>query len=215
MGRQSSVAVLIGSGPSLNGIDIAALRDFNTIAFNRSWVAWSEWGFDPTWYACLDAASLTLLEDELAAILPKRRVGRWFLNGRTRLRGAAVSPVAVDADLPTASLERICDLGNVGATALQLLAALGIRRVLMVGVDARYTTATARQDVNHFRPDYALRDLDAENSALLQRYVAGWPVAAAACRDWGMDVRNASPGTTLSEFPETTFTDGLTWISAC
>lgn len=207
-----AVAVLIGSGPSLSKIDIKSLVRFKSIAFNRSWLAWDEWGFDPTWYACLDGNSIGLLENDLKGVIASRRCHRWFLNNKTQLRGSSVTLVATDAQAPLAAVDKIADMGNVGATALQLLAGMGIRKILMVGIDAQYGPSSVGRDCNHFRPDYAVRDIGPADAALFRRYVAGWPKIAAVCRDWGMEVMNASPGTVLRDFPVVSLEGGIAWL---
>jgi len=47
---------VIGSGPSLNKIDLSLLKDLNTFGMNRQYVAFDEWGFSPKYYAIVDWA---------------------------------------------------------------------------------------------------------------------------------------------------------------
>lgn len=48
----TSGAVLIGSGPSLDVGELRALAGLSAIAFNRSFIAWDDWGFTPSYNAC-------------------------------------------------------------------------------------------------------------------------------------------------------------------
>ena len=105
------------------------------------------------------------------------------------------------------------DLGNVGAASLQMLALLGYRKVLMVGVDGRYLPERADEaDVNHFSDAYA-RGRKPLTAADQRHYTAGWPLAAKECRRLGMEVRNASSGTALSYFETCGLGEGLDWLA--
>jgi hypothetical protein len=213
---RSSGVVLIGSGPSLNRIDPRRLRDIGTIAFNRSFLAWPAWEFAPTYHACLDPKSIAIIGSDLLPVIRQYPRTHFFLHAdaaKARIEPsdhvtlADVSPDAAFA----ASWHRLADLGNVGAISLQILALLGHRRVLMVGVDGVYG-ADNDDDPNHFRPDYARGRVpltDAERT----RCTAGWPVAARECRRLGLDVRNASEGTALTCFATIGFSAGLEWLA--
>jgi len=45
---------IMGSGPSLGKVDVQLLRDVPTLSLNRSYVAWEDWGFTPTFYAAIE-----------------------------------------------------------------------------------------------------------------------------------------------------------------
>ena len=51
------------------GRSCAGLRRFRRIAFNRSFLAWADWGFAPTYHACLDPLSMAIIGPELAAVV--------------------------------------------------------------------------------------------------------------------------------------------------
>ena len=50
---------VIGSGPSLNKIDLSLLKDLNTFGMNRQYIAFDDWGFSPKYYAVIDCGFLT------------------------------------------------------------------------------------------------------------------------------------------------------------
>ena len=216
--RSDPGIVLIGSGPSLNRVDLRQFAAYNTIAFNRSWLAWSDWGFAPRFLACLDPASIALIGPELPPVIAAHRATHFVLH-----RDAAVAGITADRHVTlcelvpgtafSGSLSSLTDFGNVGAISMQLLHTLGYRKVLMVGVDGDYRPETdLSRDANHFRPDYAVGRVPL-TPALRARYTAGWPVVAAECERCGLEVRNASPGSVLTCFPIVDPAAGLAWLA--
>ena len=222
--------VLIGSGPSLNRIDVGRLASTDTIAFHRSYVAWDQWGFAPTLYACLDEIGFASSAAEIGELVRIHRGTRFFLADRAAQFGIGpsrrVSHVRlVQGDRFGTDVAELTDFGNVGATCLQLLALLGYRRVLLVGVDARYVEldqqTTLRDedgylrvehDPNHFFPGY-IRRQNPRAKPDLERILGRWPRVAAECARVGLDVRNASPGSALDCFPVSDFESGMSWVA--
>lgn len=219
---------LIGTGPSLNRIDVRRLADYDTITFNRAYIAWAEWGFTPTWYACVDPVALEDNAADIRRLIAESSVRRFFLNENAARLGMAASPrvtlLHLQEDAPfSLDLHTLTDFGNVGASALQILAALGYPRVVLVGVDARYSTLPADesgsdylrmqhgQDPDHFLPAYMAgrRRLAKPDYA---RLLGQWPQAAVECERLGLQVRNASPGSALTSFPFIEFEDALDWV---
>jgi hypothetical protein len=211
--------VLIGSGPSLNRIDPRRLAGFDAIAFNRSWLAWNDWGFAPRYHACLDPSSIAIIGPELPPVIAKHRATRYFLHRNAIDAGIAAGNNVTLCDLVEGerfanTLETLTDFGNVGAVSMQVLYLLGYRRVLMVGVDGDYLPERdVGNDANHFRDDYA-RGRVPLTPALRARYTGHWPVVAAECKRLGIEVRNSSPGTVLTCFDTIGLDDGLGWLAS-
>ncbi len=219
---------LIGTGPSLNKVDVTRLAAFDSITFNRAYIAWSEWGFTPTWYACVDPVALEDNAADIRRLILESTVQRFFLNEHAADFGIATSDrvtlLHIREHAPfSLDLRTLTDFGNVGASSLQILAALGYKRVALVGVDARYSSLPELdkgedyvrmergQDPDHFLPGYmegrrriARPDYD--------RLLGQWPQVAAECERVGLQVRNASPGSALTLFPSIEFHDALDWI---
>lgn len=218
-GPRLKTAVLIGSGPSLNRIDIGRLSAFNTIAFNRSWLAWRDWGFSPRFYACLDPLTMNVIGPELPGVVASHPQTHFFLHDSAASYGLAtehnVSLCAIRAGVGfRVGSGPLTDYGNVGAMSVQLLHGLGCESILMVGVDG-YQMPRDKEDVdiNHFRDDYG-RGRIALTPELCHRYSDGWRDVAVECRRVGLSVRNASPGTALTCIETTEFEQGLAWLSA-
>lgn len=211
-------AILIGSGPSLNRIDMSSVAGYRSIAFNRSWLAWRDWGFQPTFHACLDPATVAVIGPELPEIVANCPETHFFLHEHASSHGVPrANNVTFCRLLPGDSFgatpTTLTDFGNVGAVSVQLLQILGFRRILMLGVDGHYAPDSgSARDLNHFRDDYA-RGRVPLTPALRARYLDGWLSVAAECSRLGVSVRNASPGTALACFERIDIESGLIWLS--
>lgn len=218
---------LIGCGPSLNTVDVTRLSGVDSITFNRSFVAWDRWGFHPTYYACFDETSLSDNVEEISSLVKTSDVRRFFLNGIARELGIEDSPRVTYVTLNQSAefsldVENLSDFGNVGASSLQILAALGYTKAAMIGIDARYSSfpdadvddqgfMRTESDDDHFIPEYgrgkrrvACPDLD--------KLLGSWPHVAEECAKKGLDVRIASPGSALTCFEHITFEEAISWI---
>ncbi|HKP76803.1 MAG TPA: hypothetical protein VJT67_14835 [Longimicrobiaceae bacterium] len=224
-----SGAVIIGSGPSLRDVDMRLLAGRTTIAFNRSYIAWREWGFDPTYYACIDRNSLIDCAADLRELVGRARTRRFFL------RDAYVDPALAAAERVewircsnqmrfSTDLRSLGRYWNVAAVSVQILAALGHTRVVLVGVDgefAPHATAVALDepwnlqsrgddDPNHFTPAYhgAGRRFTRPNP---EKFRKGWDALAAQLPAAGVEVVNASTRTALTQFPRLPLREALQW----
>jgi hypothetical protein len=207
--------VVIGSGPSLVSDDVRMVQGFPTFAFNRSYLIFDAWDFRPTYYAALDPVALERVSSDLVSkVLPsvsetvflERRGGESF--------GPHPRIALVDYDAATAprvALDRVANCGTVGASSLQIVAALGFKKVLLLGMDAHYDSGDGSQSLRYFHPEYARGaapcDLT-DQSFVLQ----GWERIAALCAEHGIEVYNASRRTRLTYFPRVSVEEGVTWL---
>jgi type IV secretory pathway TrbD component len=196
----ASGAVLIGSGPSLNVAEVGQLGDFPAIAFNRSFIAWRDWGFAPRYYACTNAATAALVVNDAEDILAFEGLRRIWLHRLFQQVEAARSDPRVVFVTPAETTfgvngGQIADYGNVGASSLQLLWSMGHNRVLLMGADGRYQPRGGGPSINHFRPDYIPAGFSSTASPRTEK----WNDAVADARAHGMELRLRSRGSALSE----------------
>lgn len=196
----SAGAILVGSGPGLDLDELRALAGFPAIAFNRSFIAWSDWGFTPSYYACTHAATAALVVAETERLLSFRAVERFFLHTTFRADARARADGRVVFVEPSGEAfgidgERIGDFGNVGATSLQLLIHCGHSRIVLMGTDARYKPRAGGPAINHFRPDY----IPAGFSSRAPARIEDWPAAIAGARRNGAEIRLRTKGSALVE----------------
>lgn len=222
--------VAIGSGPSLRAVDVRAVRTLPTMAYNRSHVAWEQWGFTPTYYACFDPV---VAHDNAAAwqrLIVQAPQTRFFLHAVARDLGIPAAPnVTFVTPSPGAvfsqDLTRPTDFGNVGASSMQTIAALGFTRVLLLGMDAFHSSWKAEEarpdgdgyvwgtrNPNYFDDAYvqgARQVFEPDNVHLFGR----WPTVIDQGQRLGMTWRLASPGSQLTCVQAVSFTEGLAWVA--
>jgi len=164
---EKKLAWIIGTGPSLNKIDIKKLKDYPTITFNRAYIAFDDWGFDPTYYLSIDSNDLRSIYKDLNKVILERDVKAFFLadcrDNKNHGPEHFQDQEKVDAEEMFVNKEnvysiknsRALTLGDVkfdlnskdiyaqhwpnsGFMGLVILHALGYNEIAFVGCDARY-----------------------------------------------------------------------------
>jgi len=72
-------AWIIGTGPSLKNIDVSLLKNKHTITFNRAYVAYEDWGFDPTFYLSIDANDMRAVYKDINNLITNSNTKVFFL----------------------------------------------------------------------------------------------------------------------------------------
>jgi hypothetical protein len=193
-------------------------------------VAYSRWGFAPPYYACIDRISLANNIREIAELAQSGKVEQLFLRDSARELGlvpnARVELVHVTEE-PIFSTDLSC-LGmfhNVAAVSVQILAALGYQRLLLLGIDGVYRPqpgahaldrpyhlqAVYDNDPNHFCADYhgAGRRYTRPNPP---KFMRGWHMLAEALSVSEIEVMNATQGSAVECFPRIDLEMGLRWL---
>ena len=76
---RKKLAWIIGTGPSLRNIDVSKLKNEHTITFNRAYIAFEDWGFDPTYYLSIDANDLRSMYKDINNLIQNSKVKAFFL----------------------------------------------------------------------------------------------------------------------------------------
>lgn len=160
---QGSRCVVIGNGPSLQKMELTALRDEFTFGLNRIYLMFDELGFETTFLCAINRFVLEQFGEEIGNVHAHK-----FLNWRYR------SPILSDeATVYLPSRPALAPDGKVlggyyagGGTvtifALQLAFFMGFSEVILIGVDHNYhekgpanmAVISSDEDRSHFDRDY-------------------------------------------------------------
>jgi hypothetical protein len=201
-----------------------------TISFNRAHVGFASWGFFPTYYACIDRIALEDNAADIAALAYSGRIQKVFLRDGAPRQGIANSDRVclvhvTDSPLFSTDLRQLGMFDNVAAVSIQILAACGYRRIVLLGVDGYYRPqplaqqldrpwklrATQDNDPNHFVANYhgAGRRFTRPNP---EKYMRGWRALAEQLPATGIQVVNCTPGTAVDCLPVWNLERGLRWL---
>jgi len=173
--KKNKPLFLLGSGPSLAKCDIPVLKNCYTMAFNRSYIAFKDWGFEPTYFAGLDHVVNDDNKVEFQKLIINSKIKRFFFSAdemsRRYLASEKTSLVEIDEYSylePNLDFQNPLKVSNSGLFGLQIaLKLLGFTEVYLLGCDANYVEklegievkggkyfSNKDKDVNHFRSDY-------------------------------------------------------------
>lgn len=156
-------AVLVCNGPSLNTMDLSALRHETVIGLNKIHLGLDRFGFYPRYLVAVNARVVEQARADLAAMSAIKFIGSraaQFLpeDAFTHHVTALDPPVTFSRDLTQGFREG----GTVTHAALQVAFWMGFAEVVIIGMDHRFSYEGAPHearfmagpDPNHFSPDY-------------------------------------------------------------
>ena len=209
-------AFIIGNGPSLNRTDLSKLKGEITFGLNRFYLKFADLGFSTTYLVSVNVLVIEQCATELAeAACPKFISWRGkdhvpFTDDMVFLRPAR------DVDFSTDPVTHgTVEGATVTYVAMQLAYWMGIREVVLIGVDHSFATkgtpheeiVSEGDDPNHFDPRYfgkgfrwQLPDLDTSEQS--------FAVARGIYEADGRRILDATMGGKLQVFPKIDY-DGL------
>lgn len=166
-------AFIIGSGPSLADVEMPRLAEFDTFSVNRQYIAYADWGFDPTYYVCIDIRGLSAMYHDINYLIRNSSIKQYFINGE-KFDGSLHETDnvfllnLVDDWGFGRCWNKLNYCGDVCAFTVQVAHMLGYKRVYLLGCDQRWQEREVavdendddliwgyrNDDINHFRPDY-------------------------------------------------------------
>jgi len=155
-------AYLIGTGPSLKKIDISKLKDKRTITFNRAYVAFEDWGFEPSYYLSIDSEDIKSTHKDINNLIENSNIERFFLPHSIQTSSdfpgekfiesdnvqflvdppeawSILLPISHNLEIPNTNLLVSPIQPNAGFMGLKMLYMMGYEEVALLGCDARYT----------------------------------------------------------------------------
>jgi hypothetical protein len=235
-------AVILGNGPSLRGFNfVHELEGFDTFGMNAAYRYWDIIGWYPTYYACTDPFVAQAHKGAIRRLMRNRNtygIQAFFLCM------ALVRVLGKDGALPCVNVYpfwlirnnflRIPSLRagyfNVGSISLLWAAALGYRRIILLGIDADFPVpilreghvvntfgenrssvkidATPKHNPNYFIDDYQQKgDIYGQSFNADDMHKRGWHNMPEVMRDMGIHVVNANPASKIDGFQKCTWED--------
>lgn len=166
---------IIGSGLSLNEIDITKLKDCNTMSMNRQYIAYPDWSFIPTYYLIIDPLLIpTIYKDIEGLVNEEKDIKKFFIMKNDSVsewmgklkqeHGDRIVQLDIGGDEklvpPHGTLEnrKMGFVGNAGACAVEVALYLGYKKIVLLGIDAHYVdreeSIKSGKDLSHFHPNY-------------------------------------------------------------
>ena len=170
---KKKTAYIIGNGPSLANTNVSLLKDKTTMSFNRAFIAYEDWGFDPTYFLAIDGNTLRGMHKDLNILIDKSNIERFFLlNIEDNPAHGYVDDLFTKADNvtfisdrkewqdmndvenPPFTQMREDDKNNIscfvppnsGLAGLLILRWLGYNEIAFIGQDARYLDDSIYRD---------------------------------------------------------------------
>lgn len=160
-------AFIIGSGPSLNKIDMSLIKDLDTFGMNRQYIAFEDWGFEPKYYCIIDRLLVReIFKTDVVnkfAKNPECTIEKFFIsNNYTNNENKKIIDIPANTEhfhggeiCKKIGIDKITKLhlttkvdakpsmwffsyGNCGMFATNLAYMLGYKRAVLLGMDCRY-----------------------------------------------------------------------------
>lgn len=214
---------VIGSGPSINQMDLEPLRREITFGFNAFFLVAERLGFLPTYYLVEDPLPAEDNASELNRLEGTTKILPWDLRYCLRPDASTVY-VHFDrcySDHPEPGFPRFSPNaarvvfwgGTVAYMALQLAFYMGFEKVYLLGIDLTYQVpanldgpviVSSTQDGNHFHPQY-FGPGKRWHDPKVERMQASFEAAEVFFRNAGRELRNATVGGNLQRVPRVDF----------
>ncbi len=186
---------ILGSGPSLSSCDITKLKKCYTMSFNRSYIAFDDWGFEPTYFAGLDHVVNNDNKEEYKSLIDNSNIKRFFFSAdemsRTYLKSEKTSIIEIKEDTPkepNLNFFGKLAVSNSGLFGLQVaIGLLGFKEIYLLGCDANYEekvegtelvngqlVSNSDNDPNHFRKDYYGKGTTYNKPGALTWHLPAW-----------------------------------------
>ena len=150
MKKNTETAFVIGTGPSLNKINISKLKNYDCVTFNRAYIAFNDWGFVPRYYLAIDGNDIRSIYKDINSLVKKHKSTDFFLlddkdgneiHPKESFQDCEKKDLLFDFNQPNLhNLKNICDSiePNAGFMGVELLKTLGYKNIGFVGCDCKY-----------------------------------------------------------------------------
>lgn len=156
-------AVLIANGPSLNQMDLSFLKNEITIGLNKIHLGFKHFGFYPKYYVAVNDLVIQQTQDQINRLNCIKFISK---RNKNIIKPSALTRF-IDTSNPPHRFCKDISLGvhegwTVTYAAIQIAYYLGIKQLVLIGLDHRYTysgapnetTIIEGDDPNHFSSNY-------------------------------------------------------------
>lgn len=159
---------IIANGPSLKRMDLTALKDEYTFSMNRAYLLYSEWGFTPTYYVCINE----LVIEQFATDILQLQMPKFINFNRKHLFNNIANDnslmflrtgLHLNDHFGSDVTQEISSGGTVTFACLQLAYYMGFSEVILIGLDHNFVekgtpnktvVRTEENDESHCHPGY-------------------------------------------------------------
>jgi hypothetical protein len=154
--------IIIGNGPSLNKTDLSLLDGEHTFGLNRLYMLFESLGFGTEFHVVVNRLVVEQVPEDLVRV-PGRLVTTWPNRDLLGKRDDAIFLQKIVGPIFSKDPRvGIWEGATVTYVAMQLAYWLGFSRVMLIGVDHRFSTqgpahkevTSQSDDPNHFDPNY-------------------------------------------------------------
>jgi hypothetical protein len=161
IGESNSQCVIICNGPSLSSVDMDHISEIDTFAMNRSYLAYDDWGFVPTYYVCVNELVLDQFSNDID-ILDTQKIINFTKRSKFKSTNCKFIKLAFKDRVIENFGEHVSTSATVTFVSIQLALLMGYRRIYIVGLDHSFsgkgrpneTLMSGDHDENHFLKDY-------------------------------------------------------------
>ncbi len=223
-------AFVAGNGPSLNAIDMTALKDEITFGSNRCFLGFEEWGYEFTYWGIEDRLQIEKyydeyadgLNDNIVKFVPFDYVFYSQMPNTCffplQYGNGTVYPDNLNFPIFSNHPRQLYHGFTITYSLIQLAALMGIREIYLIGIDHTYglgaRVVKSSRDATWNAADAGVAThFNASYTSGKKEFVKPRPVNAetsyACARQWcaynGVTIKNATPGTHLDVFETTEF----------
>lgn len=226
---------IMGSGPSLNKMDLDVFRGEHVWGVNKCYLLFDRISWRPTFYAAVDTRVVPDVAPEINRMFRDLPHTKFFLPVEFREQGILRSghnvywyrQVSMDeSNLPYGTFtqdasEWVSGVRTVTIAAMQLAVYLGFDPIYLTGCDTSYSVpasvqfeegnedkfiSTEDDDLSHFDPRYFGKG-SKWHRPKVDRMIFHYEQARQVCESLGVSVYNATVGGKLEVFPRVDYTE--------
>jgi hypothetical protein len=232
--NKSDPLFLLGSGPSLAKHNISKLHNRFTMAFNRSFIAYKDWGFDPTYYAALDHVVNNDNKKMIKYLIDNSDIERFFFSedfiSKQHFTSSKTTIIKINSNPQKVNLDfsKPLEVANTGLFGLQIaIKILSFKTIFLLGCDADYQEnikdtkiiknniifSNSNSDINHFRKDYFGKNTTYNRPQGDKYHYPAWSLfhQKFLYQNDDIQVYNCSRESRLEFFPYINYSKALSW----